>query len=100
MSEAGAAPYSDADATGYAPARVTPYLTFAMLAALIVIFAAEIVFGIGPWTKVLEPELATRVAFGGLQYPLVVDREQWYRLFSAPLLHANVSTSLPTPSRW
>ena len=66
-----------------------PVLTAAILAALVAVFAAEIVFGIGPWTKLLQPTIATLVAFGGLTRNLVLQAGEWYRLFSAPLLHVD-----------
>ena len=52
-------------------------------------FAAELVYGIGEWTKALQPTISTLVTFGGLTRPLVVQAGEWYRLFSAPLLHAD-----------
>lgn len=69
----------------------TPILTYASLAALLAIFAAEILFGIGEWTKLLEPSIATLVAFGGLTRGLVLQSGEWFRLFSAPLLHADAT---------
>src|SRR5262249_42706955 len=64
-------------------------LTYTMLAALVAIFAAEIHHGIGPWTKLLQPSTSTLVAFGGLLPSLVYKSGEWYRLVSAPLLHAD-----------
>jgi membrane associated rhomboid family serine protease len=66
-----------------------PWLTCAILAVLIGVFAAELVYGIGDWTKALQPTIATLVAFGGLSR-LVVQAGEWYRLFSAPLLHGDI----------
>jgi rhomboid protease GluP len=68
-----------------------PILTAAILAVLSAVFAAEIVYGIGPWTGLLQPTIATLVAFGGLTPPLVLQSGEWYRLFSAPLLHADAA---------
>jgi rhomboid protease GluP len=65
-----------------------PYLTVAIIAVLCAIFAAEIVFGVGPWTGMLQPSIATLIAFGGIYSPLVMQGE-WFRLFSGPLLHAD-----------
>jgi rhomboid protease GluP len=47
------------------------------------------VYAIGEWTKALQPTISTLVTFGGLTRPLVVQEGEWYRLFSAPLLHAD-----------
>jgi rhomboid protease GluP len=66
-----------------------PFLTAAILAVLFAVFAAEIVYGIGPWTKMLQPTIATLVAFGGLTQPLVLQSGEWYRLLSAPFLHVD-----------
>jgi rhomboid protease GluP len=67
-----------------------PYLTTAIIAVLCAIFAAEIAFGVGPWTGMLQPSLATLLAFGGIYRPLVLQGE-WFRLFSGPLLHADLT---------
>lgn len=67
-----------------------PLLTMAMLAVLAAVFACEIAFGIGEWTKLLAPSLQTLVAFGGLNRVLVVESGEWQRLFSAALLHADL----------
>jgi rhomboid protease GluP len=66
-----------------------PYLTTAIIAVLCILFAAEIIFAIGPVTGVLQPSIATLLAFGGLYRPLVMEG-QWWRLFSAPLLHLDL----------
>jgi rhomboid protease GluP len=68
-----------------------PILTAAILAVLFAVFAAEIVYGIGPWTKMLEPTIATLVAFGGLAQTLVLQSGEWYRLSSAPFLHVDAT---------
>lgn len=88
-----AAPYeADADLmppdVAVAPSSF-PVLTAAILAVLFAVFAAEILYGIGPWTKTLQPTLTTLVAFGGLSHDLVLQSGQWYRLFSAPFLHVD-----------
>jgi len=66
-----------------------PWLTYALLTALTAIFAAELTYGIGPWTNLLQPSIPTLVAFGGLMPSLVLKSGEWYRLLSAPLLHAH-----------
>jgi rhomboid protease GluP len=88
-----AAPYeADADLmppdVAVAPSPF-PVLTATILAVLFAVFAAEILYGIGPWTKTLQPTLTTLVAFGGLSHDLVLQSGQWYRLFSAPFLHVD-----------
>jgi rhomboid protease GluP len=66
-----------------------PVLTLAILAVLSAVFAAEIVYGIGPWSKTFQPSIATLVAFGGLTHNLVLQSGEWYRLLSAPFLHVD-----------
>ncbi len=66
-----------------------PHLTTAIIAVLCALFAAEVTFAIGPMTGLLQPSIATLLAFGGLYRPLVMEG-QWWRLFSAPLLHADL----------
>jgi rhomboid protease GluP len=73
------------------PASVFPIVTTVILIAMGVIFSAEVMFGVEPWSGAFEPGVTTLLAFGGLQYPLVVDQGQWYRLLSAPLLHLDIS---------
>lgn len=68
-----------------------PWLTSAIIAALIAIFAAEVQFGVQPWTKLLQPSLLTLAAFGGLTKGLVLESGEWYRLLSAPLLHGDLA---------
>lgn len=68
-----------------------PVVTAAILAALTCIFAAELVYGVGPWTNLLEPTTLTLVAFGGLVPNLVLQFGEWYRLLSAPFLHADAT---------
>jgi rhomboid protease GluP len=66
-----------------------PALTVVILLVLFAVFAAEIVYGIGPATDLLQPTIATLVAFGGLSKDFVYGSGEWYRLLSAPFLHAN-----------
>lgn len=69
--------------------KTTPYLTFGLVGLLALIFLAELLFGIDPPTSGLEPSIKTLIALGGLQYLLTIGQDQWYRIFSGPLLHAN-----------
>jgi rhomboid protease GluP len=68
-----------------------PALTVLILLTLFAVFAAEIVYGIGPAADLLQPTIATLVAFGGLSKDLVAKSDEWYRLLSAPFLHANAA---------
>jgi rhomboid protease GluP len=65
-----------------------PAVTTAMLVLLAAVFAAEIIFGIGPWTRLLQPSVETLTTFGALSRD-AVSRGEWHRLLAAPLLHAD-----------
>jgi membrane associated rhomboid family serine protease len=67
-----------------------PWLTFAILVVLVVVFTLENVFAVTPSGRALTPGIATLVAFGASSHKLVITYGEWYRLFTAPLLHANV----------
>jgi len=68
-----------------------PWLTFGLLFVLIIVFALENVFPVTPSGKDLTPSVATLLAFGALSHRLMVSFGEWYRLFTAPLLHANLA---------
>lgn len=65
-----------------------PVLSCLIAAALVAIFAAEVVFGVGGQN--IDPSVPTLVAMGGLVRSYVLQQGEWYRLFSAPLLHSGV----------
>jgi rhomboid protease GluP len=67
-----------------------PLLTVAMLAVLAAIFACELIYGVEPWSGLLAPNIQTLVALGGLNKTLVLQSGEWYRIFSAMLLHGDV----------
>jgi rhomboid protease GluP len=79
-----------APANDLVPARRTPWLTFAILALLAAVFAAELAFAIEPTRGFLEPGVRTLLALGGLQYAATVGADEWYRLFLAPLMHTGL----------
>lgn len=66
-----------------------PWLTFALLAVLVVFFILENVFAITPGVR-STPSLATLFALGALSSKAIMSGGQWYRLFTAPLLHASI----------
>lgn len=67
--------------------RGFPWLTAATIAVLAAIFAAEIAYGVGGVDRLKQPTITTLLAFGGLMGKLVTASGEWYRLFTAPLLH-------------
>jgi rhomboid protease GluP len=72
------------------PPKRVPYLTWTLMVVLGAIFLAELSVRSWPDTDPLEPSVRTLAALGGLQYLLVVGQGQWWRLFTGPLLHANL----------
>jgi rhomboid protease GluP len=69
---------------------VLPWLTFALLGVLICIFILENKFPVTPGAK-LAPSVQTLFAMGALNSAAVLSDGEWYRLFTAPLLHANLA---------
>jgi rhomboid protease GluP len=67
-----------------------PTLTLAILVGLVAVFGAELAFGIEPMKGLLEPNVRTLLALGGLQYSQVVGSGEWYRMFLAPLMHVGL----------
>lgn len=71
--------------------RSTPVLIWVLLAVLAAVFGVELLCGVGDGnSSSFEPSLATLIALGGLNRTLVLQDGEWYRLFSAPLLHGGV----------
>jgi rhomboid protease GluP len=68
-----------------------PWLTFALLAVLAAFFAAEQILAVESGGPLLRPGIKTLLALGGLNRELVLGGGEWYRLFTAPLLHADVN---------
>jgi rhomboid protease GluP len=67
-----------------------PWLTLGLLTLLIVIFIFEIRFAVTPGAR-LTPSVPTLFAFGALSRTAVLSGGEWYRLFTAPLLHASLA---------
>jgi rhomboid protease GluP len=65
-------------------------LTYTLLAILAAIFLGEEIFRIGQEAGALDPSVRTLIALGALDKSLVVGGGEWWRLFSAPLLHGGV----------
>jgi rhomboid protease GluP len=68
-----------------------PIFTFVLMALLVAIFFCEHAFGLGKPGTLAAPSIETLQTLGGLSYPLVTEAGQWWRLFTAPLLHADLS---------
>jgi rhomboid protease GluP len=80
-----------AEETASTPATTAafPLVTMALLSIMVALFAGEVLLGVDKPTAPLALGLHTLMAFGGLQYVAVVEQGQWFRLLTAPLLHAD-----------
>jgi rhomboid protease GluP len=65
-----------------------PWLTFALLAVLIGVFVVELKFPVDLVVK-HDPGLRTLIAWGALSHVAILSGGEWYRLFTAPLLHGS-----------
>jgi rhomboid protease GluP len=64
-----------------------PWLTFALLGVLVAFFVVEVSATPGGG---LSPRVATLFAMGGLSRIAVLSNGEWYRVFTAPLLHGGI----------
>jgi rhomboid protease GluP len=71
------------------PPKSLPYLSFALIGVLTLIFVVEQILAIDRPTHPLEPSIKTLIALGGLQQLLTIGQGQWWRMFTGPLLHVN-----------
>jgi rhomboid protease GluP len=67
-----------------------PFLTYLVLAMLAAVFAVEQLVPVTPARGFLTPDVRTLVALGGVSRPLVFEAHEWFRLFTAALLHGNL----------
>jgi rhomboid protease GluP len=65
-----------------------PFLTFGLIAILAIIFLAEVNRGGG---NVMAIGLPTLIELGGSSGQLVFVAHQWWRIFTAPMLHGGLS---------
>jgi membrane associated rhomboid family serine protease len=80
-----------ADDSGFViPGAHSPWLTLAILALLVGVFAAEQLLAVTPGDEGMSPSIETLMALGGLNRTLVAGGGEWYRLFTAPLLHTDI----------
>jgi len=64
--------------------------TLGLIGVILAVYLCEAVFRIAGSGTLFDPGIATLVALGALDKSLVVEGGQWWRLFSAPLLHGGV----------
>ena len=65
-------------------------MTFGLIVVLGLIYWAELIFAVQPDGS-FAPGLRSLAAFGGLNGSLVFQSGEWWRIFTAPLLHGNLS---------
>lgn len=87
-------PESELHAVDAAPAEPeialgAPYFAIALSVVLSAIFAGELLFGPFPTVDAITPSVGTLFAFGGVTSLSVHDGD-WWRLFTAPLLHGGL----------
>jgi rhomboid protease GluP len=82
---------TEAELTAPAPAFATmsgpPWLTIGLLGVIAALFVVELVVGAAPGAEFLTPPLRALVALGGASGALVLGQGEWWRLFTATLLH-------------
>jgi rhomboid protease GluP len=64
-------------------------VTFGLIVGLGLIFWAELIFAVQPDGN-FAPGMRSLAAFGGLSGALVFESGEWWRIFTAPLLHGNL----------
>lgn len=77
----------DAPPPALAASEGPPWLTCGILGVLALVFVAELVAGARPGAEFLTPPIDTLVAMGGASGALVLGQGEWWRLFTATLLH-------------
>jgi len=72
------------------PEKRPLYLTYFLLALIAAAFVGECVFRVSPTNGFLDPSIETLLSLGALDKSLVIQDGQWWRIFSAPLLHGGL----------
>src|SRR5258707_15720912 len=88
--ESRTAEYVSDAVTQIAARRPAPFVTFGLIVALGLIFWAELIFAAQPDGD-FAPGMRSLSAFGALDGALVFGAGEWWRVFTAPLLHGNLS---------
>ncbi|HEX2590324.1 MAG TPA: rhomboid family intramembrane serine protease [Rhizomicrobium sp.] len=66
-----------------------PWVTTGIMLAIIAVFWAELHYAVTP-TKDMAPSLRTIVALGGVSRDLAFGKDEWWRIFTAPLMHGGL----------
>src|SRR5258705_9175357 len=81
--------FPDAASETVARSRL-PFVTFGLIVALGLIYWVELIFAVQPEGD-YAPGLRSLAAFGGLNGALVFGSGEWWRIFTAPLLHGSLA---------
>jgi rhomboid protease GluP len=79
-----------ASATAESRFDKTPYLSIGLLTLLALIFVFQPTAGL-PMGPGMEMSLHNLIAVGGVSRKLVFEQGEWWRIFTAPLLHGNLA---------
>jgi rhomboid protease GluP len=90
IAQTGAAEDLPVAASQIVERRRLPFVTFGLIVALGLIYRAELIFAAQPEGN-FAPGLRSLAAFGGLNGSLVLQSGEWWRVFTAPLLHGNLA---------
>ena len=86
-------PVAEASAPASVPSSAAtraPYFTWSLIVLLLLIFGAELLLNLGPADNSLGPTAQTLYLIGAVSRATVLGQGQWWRIFTAPLLHANL----------
>lgn len=64
-----------------------PWASISLIALFVVLFALELAAGVAPTSEMGSPAPITLIAMGGSMRSAVIDDGEWYRMFTATLLH-------------
>ncbi|ANL66231.1 rhombiod family peptidase protein [Rhizobium phaseoli] len=67
-----------------------PVFTYLLIAVLVAIYVGEISFGVDP-PAAGSPSTQTLVVLGGTFFPRMTAYGEWWRLFTAPLMHGGLT---------
>ncbi len=73
-----------------APAWRVPFVTLALLALLCIVFACEVRFAPVLYGG-MAPPVGALIAYGAVDGALVFHAGEWWRVFTAPMLHGSLS---------
>ena len=67
-----------------------PWVTFILLFVLVDVFVLQQIFAVGQGGLGFRSSTATLLALGGFNRHMVLSNNEWYRLFTSPVLHVNL----------